>query len=103
MMTRLRPWQRLLRRRDPLSRLDTETKRKLCEMNASELLELYSGAQRLAAGCGRRLRPDGPVVQTARGDGQPEAHFHHRIRVGGLRFLGVDVFVFAHYRCSRAK
>lgn len=64
---------------------------------------LYSGDQGLAAGRGRGLRPDGPVVKAGCRHGQPEAHFHHRIQIGGLRFLGVDVFVLAHYRCSRAK
>ena len=44
-----------------------------------------------------------PVIETGRRHGQPEAHFRHRILVGGLRFLGVDVFVLARYRCSRGK
>ena len=74
-------------------------------IRAVGLLEevLYSGNEGLSAGRSCGLRPDNPVVETGRGHGQPETHFHHRIPVGGLRFLGVDVFVLAHYRCSRAK
>jgi len=43
------------------------------------------------------------VVETRYGDGQSKTHFHYRILVGGVRFLGVDVFARAHFRRSRAK
>ena len=57
---RLRARQRLLRRRHPMSSLDIETKRKLREMNATEMLQAIE-AQDEAHEHGLTLRGAGPA------------------------------------------
>ena len=74
-------------------------------LSALRLLRIVSDPRQKCFPAGRRRRwgARAPVVETRRRHVQPAAHFHHRVAVVGLHFLGVNEFVRVHYRCSLAK